>query len=41
MAANGLSCVGEFNLEQETFRSFVERMEMRFMANDVREEPGE
>ena len=42
MAGIGLfGCVGEFSPERETFRSFVERMEMFFMANNIMEETGE
>ncbi|XP_078353369.1 uncharacterized protein LOC144638095 [Oculina patagonica] len=42
MAANVLfGRVGEFVQERETFRSYVERMEMFFLANNIREETGE
>ena len=42
MAAVGLfSHVGEFSPEQETSCSYVERMEMFFMANNIVEQPGE
>lgn len=41
-AAGGLfGHVGEFNSERETFSSYVERMEMFFMANNILETPGE
>ncbi|CAB3983485.1 Hypothetical predicted protein [Paramuricea clavata] len=33
--------VGEFNSERETFKSYVERMEMFFTANNIVETPGE
>ena len=33
--------VGEFSPERETFRSYVERMEMFFIANNIMEETGE
>lgn len=39
MAATGLFChVGNFSPEQETSRSYVERMEMFFMAYSIMEE---
>ena len=39
MAGIGLfGRVGEFSPEQETFCSYVERMEMFFMANNIIEE---
>ena len=42
MAATGLfGRVGEFSPERETFRSYVERMDMFFMANNIVEEQGE
>ena len=42
MAGIGLfGRVGEFSPERETFRSYVERMEMFFMANNIMEETGE
>ena len=39
MAATGH--VGEFSPERETFRSYAERMDMFFMANNIVEEQGE
>ena len=42
MAATGLfGRVGEFHSEKETFMSYVERMEMFFMANGIVERNGE
>ena len=42
MAGIGLfGRVGEFSPERETFRSYVERMEMFFMANNIMEKTGE
>ena len=42
MAGIGLfGLVGEFSLERETFRSYVDRMKMFFMANNIMEETGE
>ena len=42
MAATGLfGRVGELSPERETFRSYVERMKMFFMANNIVEELGE
>jgi len=42
MAATGVfGRVGEFSPERETFRSYVERMDMFFMANNIVEEQGE
>ena len=42
MEATGLfGRVGEFSPERETFRSYVERMEMFFMANNIVERTGE
>ena len=42
MEATGLfGRVGEFRPERETFRSYVERMDMFFMANNIVEEQGE
>lgn len=42
MAGSGLfGRVGEFNSERETFRSYVERMDMFFLANNILETPGE
>ena len=39
MAATGLfGRVGEFSAERESFRSYVERMDMFFMANNIVEE---
>ena len=42
MAATGLfGSVGEFSPERETFRSYVERIDMFFMANNIVEEQAE
>ena len=42
MATTGLfGRVGEFNPEREPFRSYVERIEMFFLANNIRERTGE
>ena len=41
MAATGLfGRVGEFGPERESFRSYAERMDMFFMANNIVEEQG-
>ena len=42
MATTGLfGRVGEFHPERETLQSYVERMEMFFLANNILEESGE